>query len=96
MKLNTDKCTILHIGKNNPHIVYNINKTDILTVNEQKDLGVIITENLKWETHIAQMVKKTNSLIYLTNRAFSNKSVEFIKKIYVTFIRSKVEYCYMI
>ena len=96
MKLNTDKCTILHIGKNNPHIVYNINKTDILTVNEQKDLGVIITENLKWETHIAQMVKKTNSLIYLTNRAFSNKSVEFIKKIYVTFIRPEIEYCYTI
>ena len=52
MKLNTDKCTILYIGK-----------ISHLTVNEQKDLGVIITENLKWETHIAQMVKKTEPLV---------------------------------
>ena len=36
MKLNTDKCTILHFEKNTPHIVYNINKTDILTVKSDK------------------------------------------------------------
>ena len=42
---------------------------------DKRDPLCVCDENLKWKTHIAQMVKKTNSLIYLTNRAFSNKSV---------------------
>lgn len=96
MKLNTNKCTILHVGRNNPQNKYSINNTEIQQVTVQRDLGVIITENLKWETHIAQMVKKANTLIYLTGKAFSNKSVEFIRKIYISFIRPKLEYCHTI
>ena len=95
MLVYTDKCTILHIEKNNPHIVYNINKPDILTINEEKTCVWLSMKTSNGKLTL-QVAKKTNSLIYVTNKVFSYKTVEFIKKIYVTFIRPKLEYCYMI
>ena len=63
--LNEAKCTILHIGQNNPKIAYFFEQTPIPTVTKQRDLGITITSDLKWETHITLITKKANSMIYL-------------------------------
>ena len=92
LKLNITKCTVLHIGGNNPRHRYVINGSHLVSVMEQKDLGVLISADLKWETHISSVVKKANSLTYLNERAFSSKSPEFITKLYKIFIRPKLQY----
>lgn len=92
LRLNNNKCTVLHLGRNNPKLQYSLNNSFLQSVELQKDLGVFISQDLKWESHIAHIVKKANSLIYLIQRAFSNTSVEMISKLHKTFIRPKLEY----
>lgn len=92
LRLNLDKCTVLHLGKDNPHVQYRLENFLIRDVNQQKDLGVLVSDDLKWEPHIASIVKKANTLIYLIQRAFCNTSVEMVSKLYKTYVRPKIEY----
>lgn len=92
MKLNEDKCTVLSIGVNNTEFPYLLNGTPLHHVNNQTDLGIIVTSNLKWEAHISKIVKKANSFVYCMQRAFEDRSVNLVLKLYKTFIRPKLEY----
>ena len=63
IKFNSDKCKILHLGKNNPKYKYYIKQADIIkelseTICE-KDLGVYIDQNLSFDFHITQTIKKS-------------------------------------
>ena len=44
---------------------YNYTLHNLTQVKEEKDLGVIIDENLKFRKHIAEKVSKANTIIYL-------------------------------
>lgn len=92
MPLNNKKCTILHVGPKNPHIQYQLNGSQLMGVVEQKDLGVTITSDLKWQTHISHIVKRANKLIYLIQKAFQHKSSDMILQIYKAYIRPILEY----
>ena len=47
MEFNTDKCNVMHMGNKNPQNVYYMGQSPIKESNVEKDLGVIITTNLK-------------------------------------------------
>ena len=90
MKLNTSKCTVLRIGPNNPNHEYHLNECALKSVNEQSDLGVLITSDLKWESHINKICKKANSFVYLINQAFKDHSIEMISTLYKSYIDQKL------
>lgn len=92
LPLNLSKCVVLHIGKTNPRLQYYINGVNIPLVNEHVDLGVTVTHNLSWSEHIAKIVKKANTRLYLLNKAFTNSSPETFCKLYKTFVRPVLEY----
>ena len=96
LKLNETKCTVLHLGPNNPHVGYSLNNTKLAPVSQQKDLGIIISSDLKWEAHISKIVKKANSVLFLIQRAFENKSVQMIGAMYKTFVRPILEYAHSV
>lgn len=92
MPLNESKCAILHVGRNNPNHVYTIGNTEVTPVEKQKDLGILVTRDLKWECHVATSIKKVNTLIYLVRNSFKNLSSDMILRLYKTYIRPKLEY----
>jgi hypothetical protein len=47
MQFNLEKCKVMHIGRNNPEYEYHMNGTKLNTTDEEKDIGVWITKNLK-------------------------------------------------
>ena len=47
MKFNLDKCHVLHMGNYNPLTSYSMKDVQLKSVDKEKDLGVIITSNLK-------------------------------------------------
>ncbi len=63
MTYNIDKCKVLHIGSNNNRSNFTMNGTDITKVNEEKDLGVIICDDLKPGKHCIEVVKTANKLL---------------------------------
>lgn len=92
LTLNINKCTVLYLGKNNPKKQYLLNNTPIVSVTEQNDLGVIISEDLKWEKHIRSITKKANSMVYLIKRAFVNINENNIIPLFKTYIRPLMEH----
>ena len=68
IRFNYNKCNHMHLGKEQQFSTYfmsqNGEQTKINHVSEQKDLGVIIDNKLKFIPHIQAMVKKRQ--IYLT------------------------------
>ena len=50
MLFNIDKCKCLHIGYGNNHTTYQLGGTEVPTATQEKDLGIIVTENLKYKS----------------------------------------------
>lgn len=93
MPINESKCTVLHIGRNNPNFNYYFSQQiKITSVTSQRDLGILITSDLKWEQHIIQITKKANTMIYLIQKSFCNLSKEMLLKLYKSYIRPKLEH----
>ena len=77
------KCHVLALGK-----FYNITHTEKYTfqrqelehVFEQKDLGVILNAELKFDEHISAKVKKANAIAGLIRRTFSYVDGPLFKK----------------
>ena len=47
MLFNTDKCKIMNLGNKNPCVKYELGGRELESILEQKDLGVLITKDLK-------------------------------------------------
>jgi len=62
MLFNADKCKVMHMGFNNKQAKYDINGIQLECVLEEKDLGVIISEDLKWDK-CSEAVKKANRML---------------------------------
>ena len=49
MKFNVDKCAVMHIGHNNINGNHTITNQQLPVTEQQRDLGIIITKDLKWQ-----------------------------------------------
>lgn len=94
--LNEKKCTVLHIGRKNPKYNYFINGSSLEKVDRQRDLGVIVTTNLKWDVHIVEIVKRANSIMYIIRKAFIYINKELFLKLYKTYLRPLLEYAFQV
>ena len=57
----------------------------------ERDLGVIVQSNLKWEEHIGKCVRKANQILGLISRAYFNKSQQNIMPLYKSLVRPHLE-----
>ena len=53
---------------------------------------MLVTDNLKWFSHISHIHSVASHFSYIALRAFSTKNIWTLLKIYVTYIRPKLEY----
>jgi len=61
--LNIEKCKVMHLGYNNSQVQYVMDGEQLQCVTEERDLGVIVSEHLKWEKQCSQAVKKANMIL---------------------------------
>jgi hypothetical protein len=72
---------------------YSVNGRGLLRVQTVKDLGVYLTHNLNYTTHINFIVSKAFKLFGFLKRTSSEFSnVRTIKALFVTLVRSQLEY----
>ena len=93
MKFNVEKCKVLHIGSNNDHVQYSMNGIQLGNVDKEKDLGVIISNDLKPSHHCKEVVKTANKLIGFIGRTFEHKTEKVILTLYNSLVRPNLEYC---
>ena len=70
MKFNVGKCKIMHLGKNNPNHQYTMNNIPMISSTDEKDVGVLLTDNLKPSKHCAQVAQNANQVLGQMTRAF--------------------------
>jgi len=63
------------------------------SVSEEKDLGVFISDDLKWDKQCSQAVAKANRVLGLIKRNFTDRSKEVIIPLYKCLVRPHLEYC---
>ena len=93
MQFNVEKCKVLHIGSNNNQAMYSLNGSDLCKVNHEKDLGIIISNDLKPGKHVSEVVKTANKITGFIGRAFEYKSEKVILTLYNSLVRPHLEYC---
>ena len=97
LQLNADKCKDMVIDFKKQKRSFDpisLDRKELDTVNNVKILGLTISNNLPWNDHINNTVKKTNKRLYfiiLLNRA--QVPLKDIIMFYCTCIRPVLEYC---
>ena len=92
MEFNETKCTVIHIGNNNKNFEYKIGETPLKTVTEQRDLGIIINQDLKWDNQVDNCVKKANRVNGFIARNIGNKTKDIILPLHKSLVRPLVEF----
>jgi hypothetical protein len=97
MKFNNDKCKVMHIGKNNPLNKYTMlsspsERTTLEETNAERDLGVILSKDLKWKCQVQKAANKANAILGILKRTFTHWTTETVKILYTSFVRPHLEY----
>ena len=92
LKFNASKCHVLHFGGKNKKQNYSLCDHILTTVTEEKDLGVIISEDLKAEKNVAKNVKKADKILGMIRRTFSFMNKDMLQQLIKVFIRPHLEY----
>ena len=56
------KCKVMHFGINNPHFTYIMNGTELECTKAKRDLGVLLTYDLKVAAQCMQAYKKATEI----------------------------------
>ena len=70
IKFNASKCKVLTVTRKKSPVSYDyyLGPEKLLRVQEEKDLGVIISSKLLWESHMHATIAKANRLLGLLKR----------------------------
>ena len=93
MVFNADRCKVLHFRHNNGQDHYVMDCDILESVDEERDLGVIIQSNLKVDKQCAKAAQIANSVWDMIRRSFINKGVDIILPLYKSLVRPRLEYC---
>jgi len=93
MLFNDEKCKVMHFGYNNPRVNYEMDGIDFECVSSKKDLGVEISEDLKWDNQCKEVVSKANKLRGMIKQNFTDRTKETILPLYKSLVRPHLDYC---
>ena len=96
LKFHPGKCVAMRLkfkSKNNePNCFYNMDQTKLKNVNTENDLGIIFDDNLFFEEHINNKMKKANSIAGMLRRSFVHLDKDMFKKLFTSMVRPHLEY----
>ena len=93
---NNDKCVCLHFGKKNPQADYTLKSNNDVSIikksSEERDLGVTFDTNLKFDSHINNVINKANQALGIIKRNFKYMDEEALLTLYKSIVRPILEY----
>ena len=91
MKLNVDKCGIMHIGRNKINASLTLNGTALTTLTSVKDLGITYDQCLSVSEHVKMITAKANRSAGFIHRNFTSTKSKV--SLYRMYVRPRLEYC---
>ena len=92
MEFNVDKCKVMHIGKNNVRFDYTMFNNSLIETNKEKDLGIIISSDLKVSEQCITACNKANKILGLISRNLDYKTKYTVLSLYTALVRPCLEY----
>ena len=92
LTFNVLKCKIIHYGLNNPEHDYTMNNQKLQSVEEECDLGVTFSKDLKFSQHIAKKINKANSTLALIKGTFQYLDKHSFLRLYTALVRPHLEF----
>ena len=95
---NLDKCSVIHLGKRNLGFKYSMldpasgERVVLLSKSVEKDLGVLISGDLRWGQQIAKVTKLAQFALSQIRNTFVCHDVEIIRPLYIALVRPHLEY----
>ena len=93
MKFNTEKCSVIHLGKNNAQNKYNLGNAVLTNSDKERDLGIIVDKTMKFSEHINSVVGSANSILGMISRNITCKNKNIVTRLYKALVRPKLEFC---
>ena len=82
----------MHVGYRNDKVKYNLLGKELEICNEERDLGVIITNDLKSTKQCIAVEKKAQKILGYIKRQFTTRKEETILTLYKALVRPHLEY----
>ena len=92
MRFNAKKCYILRIRNKMNYLFYKLDNCILKQVSDNPYLGLQISQDLKWHTHICNISKKASSTLGFLQRNLKHCSRDCRKTAYISLVRSTLEY----
>jgi len=93
MLFNVLKCKVMHLGYKNHGYSYYMDGKQLDTAEEEKDLGIIISKDLKVSQQCKQAYAKASRMLGLINRSIKHKDRDILLSLYKSLVRPHLEYC---
>ena len=90
---NTKKCKVMHISKKNSSVDYFMDGTKLESVNVERDLGVLISNDLKVSSQCLKASNTANKRLGMIKRTFTSRNSSVIIPLYKSIVRPHLEYC---
>jgi len=87
MKFNVEKCNVMHIGWTNIHSTYYMNDSVLGITNEEKDLGIIITDDYWFQNTYS----KANNILGMIKRTIISQDSRLLLSLYKTLVRPHLD-----
>jgi len=93
MQFNVNKCKVMHVGNKNPRFSYSISINELQAIETEKDLGVMISSDLKCSQQCIYAYKKAIRVMGMIKRTISYKEPKIMLSLHKSLVRPHVEYC---
>jgi len=93
MRFNVGKCKVLHLGRGNVNSKYYMDRQELEEVEEERDLGVMITGDLKASRQCRVAYNKAMKMLGMMSRTIRFKNKAVLLSLYKTLVRPSLEYC---
>ena len=92
MEFNVKKCKVLHIGHNNPGHTYTMNGQQLGVTEEESDVGVVTTSNLKPAAQCRKAARTAAAVLGQICRAFHYRDRHVFIQLYKQYVRPHLEF----
>ena len=93
LSFNAKKCKVVHVGSaERPHFDYKMSAVILEESKGEKDLGVLVDDQLGFEDHIEQQVAKANRILGLIRRTYVHMDGSSMKLLFCALVRPHLEY----
>ncbi len=92
LPFNIWKCKSLYSGRTNGRHVYTLNGLNLEQVHQEKDLGVIIDDQLNFHKHTSAAVNKSNQILAIVKKSFMHQDMVTVPLLYKSILHPHLEY----